>query len=53
MNNYPQIYLAIDNCVLSKRITEPEDWMKYFKDLGIYHIEASADNELDPFYTGP
>ncbi len=48
----PKIYLAIDNCVVSKRITKPLEWMEYFKHLGINYIEASADNELDPFYMG-
>ncbi len=52
MKEFPKIYLAIDNCVVSKRITKPLEWMEYFKDLGVYYIEASADNELDPFYMG-
>lgn len=49
---YPKIYLAIDNCVLYKRWTRPDEWAKIISDMGIYHIEASADNELDPLYTG-
>lgn len=27
--------------------------MKFTKELGIYHVEASADNECDPLYTTP
>ena len=49
----PRIYLAIDNCFASKRWTEPDDWMRVIKDLGIYYVEASADNECDPLYMGP
>jgi len=50
--SYPEIYLAIDNCFASKRFTEPADWMKVIRDLGIFHIEASADTECDPLYHG-
>jgi sugar phosphate isomerase/epimerase len=47
----PRIYLAIDNCFASKRWTEPGDWIKIVKDLGLNYIEASADNECDPLYS--
>ncbi len=50
---YPKVYLAIDNCFASKRWTQPEEWMKFAKEIGIYHVEASADNECDPLYTTP
>lgn len=49
---YPKVYLAIDNCVLYKRWTRPDEWAKIIRDIGINYIEASADNELDPLYTG-
>lgn len=49
---YPKIYLAIDNCFASKRWTKPGDWAKVIKDLGINCIEASANNEMDPYYMG-
>lgn len=49
--NYPEIYLAIDNCFASKRWTSPSEWMTLSKDSGINYIEASADNECDPLYT--
>lgn len=49
---YPKIYLAIDNCLLYKRWTRPDEWARIFRDLGIFCVEASADNELDPLYTG-
>jgi sugar phosphate isomerase/epimerase len=50
--NYPEIYLAIDNCFASKRFTKPKEWMQLAADLGVYHVEASADNECDPLYQG-
>lgn len=50
---YPKIYLAIDNCVASKRWCEPAHWMNLFADCGVYFVEASADNEIDPLYTDP
>jgi D-erythrulose 1-phosphate 3-epimerase len=50
---YPEIYLAIDNCFAKKRWTDPADWMRVIKELGIDYIEASADNECDPLYTTP
>lgn len=49
---YPKIYLALDNCFGIKRWTEPDEWMKISKEVGIHYIEASADNECDPFYGG-
>jgi len=49
---YPRIYLAIDNCFASKRYTEPEDWLKLMRDLGIHYIEANADTECDPLIMG-
>jgi len=50
---YPEIYLSIDNCFAKKRWTDPADWMRVIKELGIDYIEASADNECDPLYTTP
>jgi sugar phosphate isomerase/epimerase len=50
--DYPKIYLAIDNCFASKRWTDPEKWMEVIKELGVYYVEASADNECDPLYMG-
>ena len=49
---YPEIFLAIDNCFASKRYTEPVDWISIINDLNINYIEASADNECDPLYMG-
>jgi sugar phosphate isomerase/epimerase len=49
----PRIHLALDNCFASKRWTEPQEWMEIARDCGIYHIEASADNECDPLYSTP
>lgn len=49
---YPNIYLAVDNCFASKRWTAPEDWAKVISAIGLRHIEASADTELDPLYMG-
>ena len=48
----PKISLSIDNCFLSKRYTLPADWTGIINDLGIKLIEASADTECDPLYTG-
>lgn len=48
---FPEIYLAVDNCFASKRWTLPADWMSIIKDGGIRYIEASADNECDPLYS--
>jgi len=50
--SFPKVYLAIDNCFASKRFTEPEDWVRIIKSLGINFIEASADSECDPLYQG-
>jgi len=50
--DYPKLYLAIDNCFASKRWTEPDDWARVIKNLGISYVEASADNECDPLYSG-
>ena len=47
----PKIYLAIDNCFASKRWTDPGDWMRIIADMGVRHVEASADNEIDPLYS--
>lgn len=49
----PKIYLAVDNCFASKRWTNPSEWMKVIKEVGLYYVEASADNECDPLYTTP
>ena len=50
-NILPKIYLAIDNCFASKRWTDPGDWMRIIADMGVRHVEASADNEIDPLYS--
>lgn len=50
-NILPKIYLAIDNCFASKRWTDPGDWMSIIADMGVKHVEASADNEIDPLYS--
>lgn len=49
---YPKIYLAIDNCFAFKRWTKPQEWASVIKEIGVDHIEASADTELDPLYMG-
>jgi sugar phosphate isomerase/epimerase len=51
--NDPRIHLAVDNCFASKRWTEPAEWAELAADMGLHCIEASADNECDPFYAGP
>ncbi|MCC2683910.1 MAG: hypothetical protein K0R75_809 [Paenibacillaceae bacterium] len=51
--NDPNIYLAIDNCFASKRWTRPLEWAELIRDMGVFYIEASADNECDPLYFGP
>ena len=48
----PKIYLAIDNCFASKRWTQPREWMRVIRELGLTGIEASADTECDPLYMG-
>ncbi|MEG1752610.1 MAG: TIM barrel protein, partial [Christensenella sp.] len=50
--NDPKIFLAADNCFGYKRWVLPDEWGKVLKELGINFVEASADNELDPFYMG-
>jgi len=52
-NEFPRVYLAIDNCFASKRWTAPRDWAELIASLGLYYVEASADNESDPLYTTP
>ena len=49
----PVIYLGIDNCFASKRWVRPRDWAQVIYDLGLKHVEASADTECDPLYMGP
>lgn len=49
---FPRVTLAIDNCFASKRWTQPRDWMRLVRDLGLVCVEASADNECDPLYAG-
>ena len=49
----PRIYLSVDNCFASKRWTRPSEWMPLIRDLGLSCIEASADNECDPFFSHP
>ncbi|MBO5959805.1 MAG: hypothetical protein J6Q65_06755, partial [Lentisphaeria bacterium] len=51
MTMYPKIYLGLDNCVASKRWSEPAHWMNLCEKCGVYYVEASADNEIDPLYT--
>lgn len=51
MTTYPKIYLGLDNCVASKRWCEPAHWMNLCEKCGVYYVEASADNEIDPLYT--
>ena len=46
-----RLFLAIDNCFASKRWCEPAEWMRVIRYLGIYCVEASADNEIDPLYS--
>ena len=48
----PKIYLAIDNCFASKRWTQPREWMRVIRELGLTGVEASADTECDPLYMG-
>ena len=48
----PKIYLAIDNCFASKRWTQPREWMRVIRELGLTGVEASADAECDPLYMG-
>lgn len=48
----PTITLAIDNCFAKKRWPMPDDWAPVIADLGVYHVELSADTEADPMYHG-
>ena len=48
----PRIHLAIDNCFAFKRFTRPDDWAQVIASFGLSYVEASADTELDPLYTG-
>ncbi len=49
----PRIYLAIDNCFASKRWADPDDWARIIGGLGLTYVEASADNDCDPFHLPP
>jgi sugar phosphate isomerase/epimerase len=49
----PRIHLALDNCFASKRWTEPIEWMQIARDVGVFCVEASADNECDPLHNTP
>ncbi len=51
-NDGPRIHLAVDNCFASKRWCRPDEWIPLLKDLGVFNVEASADNECDPLYAG-
>ena len=50
--SYPRVFLTLDNCFAVKRWTLPGEWMPAVRDLGVRYVEASTDNECDPFYTG-
>jgi D-erythrulose 1-phosphate 3-epimerase len=50
---WPRVYLAIDNCFACKRWTAPSEWVSIIGDLGVQCIEASADTDADPLYSGP
>lgn len=47
----PRIYLGIDNCFAIKRWTEPEEWGRVVKDLGLKYVEAVPDLECEPMLT--
>jgi sugar phosphate isomerase/epimerase len=49
----PRLYLAIDNCFASKRWVAPDEWARLIRDLGLVYVEASADNDCDPFHLPP
>jgi sugar phosphate isomerase/epimerase len=49
----PRIFLAIDNCFAYKRWTAPSEWISMIGELGVQCIEASADTDADPLYSGP
>ena len=42
----------MDNSFAAKRWTKPDEWTRIIRDMGIRHIEASADTEADPLYCG-
>jgi sugar phosphate isomerase/epimerase len=52
MTASPRIFLAIDNCFAYKRWTAPSEWMSIARDLGVQCVEASADTDADPLYSG-
>jgi D-erythrulose 1-phosphate 3-epimerase len=52
VTHYPKIFLAMDNSFATKRWTEPDEWARVIRDLGVTCVEASADTEADPFYCG-
>ena len=52
MTRDPKIFLTMDNSFATKRWTKPDEWARVIRDLGIRHVEASADTEADPFYCG-
>lgn len=47
----PRIHLGIDNCFAIKRWTEPEDWARAVKFLGLKYVEAVPDLECEPLLT--
>ena len=47
----PRIHLGIDNCFAIKRWTEPEDWGRVVKSLGLKYVEAVPDLECEPMLT--
>lgn len=49
---YPKISLALDTVSLLKRWITPLEWMDAIAKIGyLSRIEASTDNEIDPFLT--
>ena len=49
----PRVSLALDNCFAKKRWCAPEEWIPLVRELGVRCVEASADNEIDPFFSLP
>ena len=47
----PRIYIGIDNCFAIKRWTEPADWMRVVRELGMKYVEVVPDLEADPLLT--
>lgn len=47
----PRIHLGIDNCFAIKRWTEPDDWGRVVKELGLKYVEAVPDLECEPMLT--